>query len=169
MNWHRLSSEEIFEFLDTRPHGLSAADAEAKQMQYGPNELQEGKKKSITGMFLVQFKVVMILILLAAAIISVILGDLTDTVVILIIVLLNAIIGFLPGIPGRKSHAGFKTNGCYTSWEVLRDGNTVWLPANLLVPGDVVLLEAGNAVPADIRISESINLKIEDHSFPGSR
>ena len=89
MNWHRLSIPEVFELLGTGNKGLSTNAAEEKLLQVGPNELQEGKKKSIAGILLAQFKDVMIIILLAAAIISGIIGDLTDTIVIPIIVLLN--------------------------------------------------------------------------------
>ena len=94
MNWHRLSIPEIFELVGTSNKGLSTNAAEEKLLQVGPNELQEGKKKSIAGMLLAQFKDVMIIILLAAAIISGIIGDLTVTIVILVIVLLHAVIGF---------------------------------------------------------------------------
>ncbi|MBK7377217.1 MAG: cation-translocating P-type ATPase [Ferruginibacter sp.] len=166
MNWHRLSIEETFELLDTTPQGLAASDAEEKLLQYGPNELQEGKKKSIAGMLLAQFKDVMILILLAAAIISGIIGDLTDTIVILIIVLLNAVIGFFQEYRAEKAMQALKQMAV-TQARVLREGNSNWIPATALVPGDVVLLEAGNAVPADIRIVESVNLKIEEAALTG--
>ncbi len=166
MNWHRLSIEETFELLGTTPQGLAASDAEEKLIQYGPNELQEGKKKSIAGMLLAQFKDVMILILLAAAIISGIIGDLTDTIVILIIVLLNAVIGFFQEYRAEKAMQALKQMAV-TQARVLREGNSNWIPATALVPGDVVLLEAGNAVPADIRIVESVNLKIEEAALTG--
>lgn len=166
MNWHRLSIEETFELLGTTPQGLAASDAEEKLVQYGPNELQEGKKKSIAGMLLAQFRDVMILILLAAAIISGIIGDLTDTIVILIIVILNAVIGFFQEYRAEKAIQALKQMAV-TLARVLRAGNTNWLPATALVPGDVVLLEAGNAVPADIRIVESVNLKIEEAALTG--
>lgn len=166
MNWHRLSIEETFELLDTRQHGLSMTDAEEKLLQYGPNELQEGKKKSIAGMLLTQFKDVMILILLAAAIISGVIGDLTDTIVILIIVILNAIIGFFQEYRAEKAMQALKQMAV-TQARVLRDGNSAWLPATVLVPGDVVLLEAGNAVPADVRLVETVNLKIEEAALTG--
>ena len=166
MNWHRLSIEETFELLDTNPQGLSISDAEEKLLQYGPNELQEGKKKGVAGMLLGQFKDVMILILLAAAIISGIIGDLTDTIVILVIVVLNAVIGFFQEYRAEKAMQALKQMAV-TQARVLRDGKTNWLPATALVPGDVVILEAGNAVPADIRIVESVNLKIEEAALTG--
>jgi P-type Ca2+ transporter type 2C len=166
MNWHRLSIEETFELLDTGQQGLSTPDAEAKLLQYGPNELQESKKKSVAGMLLAQFKDVMIIILLVAAIISGIIGDVTDTIVILIIVLLNAILGFLQEYRAEKAMQALKQMAV-TQAKVLRDGSIAWLPATVLVPGDVITLEAGNAVPADVRIIESNNLKIEEAALTG--
>lgn len=166
MNWHRLSIEETLELLDTRQQGLSTPDAEAKLLKYGPNELQEGKKKSIAGMLLGQFKDVMILILMAAAIISGIIGDLTDTIVILIIVLLNAVIGFFQEYRAERAMQALKQMAV-TQARVLRDGISSWMPATVLVPGDVIILEAGNAVPADVRIIESVNLKIEEAALTG--
>ena len=166
MNWHRLSIEETFELLDTNPQGLSISDAEEKFMQYGSNELQEGKKKGVAGMLFDQFKDVMILILLAAAIISGIIGDLTDTIVILVIVVLNAVIGFFQEYRAEKAMQALKQMAV-TQARVLRGGQSNWLPATALVPGDVILLEAGNAVPADIRIVESVNLKIEEAALTG--
>ncbi len=166
MNWHRLSIPEVFELLGSKQQGLSTLTAEEKIRQLGPNELQEGKKKSIAGMLLAQFKDVMILILLAAAVISGIIGDLTDTIVILVIVLLNAVIGFFQEYRAEKAMQALKQMAV-TQARVFRDGSLAWLPATVLVPGDIVLLEAGNAVPADLRIIESVNLKIEEASLTG--
>ena len=166
MNWHKLSVPEVFEMLGTSQQGLSGMDAGEKLLKVGPNELEEGKKKSKVGMLLTQFKDVMILILLGAAVISGVIGDLTDTIVILIIVLLNAVIGFFQEYRAEKAMQALKQMAV-TQARVLRDGNITWLPATALVPGDIVLLEAGNAVPADIRIIESINLKIEEAALTG--
>ena len=166
MNWHRLSIQEIFEQLKSNQQGLSAAEAEARLLQYGPNELQEGKKKTVISIFFSQFKDVMILILLAAAVVSGFIGDATDTIVILIIVLLNAVIGFLQEYRAEKAMQALKQMAV-TQARVLRDGNSNWLPATKLVPGDMVMLEAGNAVPADVRIIESVNLRIEEAALTG--
>ena len=166
MNWHTQSIPAIFESLATSPQGLSSKTAEEKLQQFGPNELQEGKKRTIAGILLAQFKDVMILILLAAAIIAGIIGDLTDTIVILIIVLLNAVIGFIQEYRAEKSMQALKKMAV-TQCRVMRDGNSSSLSASLLVPGDVVLLEAGNSVPADLRIIESKNLKIEEAALTG--
>ena len=166
MNWHKLSIPEVFELLGTNHQGLTTLGAEEKLHQTGSNELEEGKKKSIAGMFLSQFKDVMILILLAAAIIAGIVGDITDTIVILIIVLLNAFLGFFQEYRAEKAMQALKQMSV-TQARVMRDGIITWLSATVLVPGDVVLLEAGNAVPADLRIFESKNLKIEEAALTG--
>lgn len=166
INWHKLNIEETFKELGTNPQGLSTIAAEEKLRQTGPNELEEGKKKSIALMLLAQFKDVMILILLAAAIIAGIVGDLTDTIVILIIVLLNAFLGFFQEYRAEKAMQALKQMAI-TQARVLRDKNITDLPATALVPGDVVMLEAGNAVPADLRIIESKNLKIEEAALTG--
>lgn len=165
-NWYKLSIREVFESLGTSPKGLTKAAADEKLTQFGPNELLEGKKKSIGGILLAQFKDLMILILLTAAIISGIIGDLTDTIVILVIVILNAVIGFTQEYRAEKAMQALKLMAI-TQARVLRDGRITRLPATELVQGDVVLLEAGQAVPADVRVIESINLKIEEASLTG--
>ena len=166
VNWHRLDIPGVFELLGTKQQGLSSAEADEKLLQFGPNALEEAKKKSIAGMLLTQFKDVMILILLGAAIISGIIGDLTDTIVILIIVVLNAIIGFFQEYRAEKAMQALKQMAV-TQARVIRDGNIASLPATSVVPGDIVLLEAGNAVPADTRIIESVNLKIDEAALTG--
>ncbi|HEU4556162.1 MAG TPA: cation-translocating P-type ATPase [Chitinophaga sp.] len=166
MNWHALSIKETLEMLGTSRQGLSAAAAAEKLQEAGLNEIQEGKKRSIAAMLLSQFKDVMILILLAAALISGFIGDLTDTIVILVIVVLNAIVGFIQEYRAEKAIQALKKMAV-TQARVLRDGNSTWLPATDLVPGDIVLLEAGNAVPADMRLIKSVNLRVEEAALTG--
>ena len=166
MNWYTLTVDKTFEALSTNSLGLSTPAAAEKLRQNGPNELQEGKKKSVLGIMMSQFKDVMILILLFAAVISGIVGDFTDTIVILIIILLNAVLGFVQEYRAEKAMQALKQMSV-TQAKVLRDGSITWLPATSLVPGDIVMLEAGNAVPADLRIIESKNLKIEEAALTG--
>ncbi len=166
MNWHRLSVREVFELLGTGRQGLSTTAAEEKLKESGPNELEESKKRSIVLMMLAQFKDLMILILIAAAVISGIIGELTDTIVILVIVVLNAVIGFFQEYRAEKAMQALKRLAV-TQARVVRDGNNLWLPATFLVPGDLVLLETGNAVPADLRIVESVHLKIDEAALTG--
>src|SRR5690242_4298994 len=166
MNWYRLSISKVFELLGSGPEGLSSAMAEERLLETGPNQLEEGKKKKISTILLAQFKDVMILILFAAAIISGFIGDLTDTIVILIIVVLNGIIGFIQEYRAEKAMLALKKMAIADA-KVLRDEKVSWLPSTSLVPGDVVILEAGNSVPADMRIIESFNLKIEEAALTG--
>ena len=166
MNWHRLGVEETFELLDTGKDGLSNTKVEANLLEFGINELQEGKRRSNLNLFIGQFKDLMILILLAAAIVSGFLGEATDAIVILVIVFLNAVIGFFQEFHAEKAIQALKKMA-ETKARVIREGKCKWLPARDLVPGDLVMLEAGNAVPADIRIIESVNLKIEEASLTG--
>ena len=166
MNWHRLSIEKTLDLLGTTIRGLSSEQAETLSIKYGPNELQEGKKRTIISMLLGQFKDVMIIILLAAAVISGFIGETTDTIVILVIVVLNAVVGFIQEYRAEKAMQLLKQMAV-TQAHVLRDGESVWLPSSQLVPGDIVLLETGNSVPADLRILQSINLKTEEASLTG--
>ncbi|MEJ7913157.1 MAG: cation-transporting P-type ATPase, partial [Chitinophagaceae bacterium] len=154
MNWEGRAIEETIESLQSSPQGLSTADAERRIEKYGMNLLEEGKKVSPLQMLLAQFKDVMILILLAAAIVSGIVGDITDSIVILVIVVLNACLGFVQEYRAEKAMKALKQMTVAQA-HVLRDGQPTLLPATSLVPGDIVLLEAGNAVPADVRIIES--------------
>jgi len=166
MNWYQLPIEEVVTQTQSTPSGLSAAEAEKRLQQFGPNELVEARKKSRVMIFLLQFKDLMILILLAAAIISGLIGDLTDAIVILVIVILNAIIGFIQEYRAEKAMQALKQMAVVQA-SVMRDGHLTTVPATALVPGDSIVLEAGNAVPADVRIVESNSLKIEEAALTG--
>jgi Ca2+-transporting ATPase len=166
LKWHKLSADDAIKETGSSPKGLSTSEAERKLREFGPNELQETKRKSITAILISQFKDLMILILLGAAIISGIVGDLTDMIIILIIVILNAIIGFFQEYRAEKAMQALKQMAIAKT-NVLRDEKINSLPANELVPGDIISLEAGNVIPADIRIIESVNLKIEEAALTG--
>ncbi len=166
MNWHLLPISEALQLTGSNPKGLTTSEAQERLTKYGPNILQEKKKKPAWLMLLAQFKDVMILMLIAAAIISGLVGELSDTVVILIIVLLNAVVGFVQEYRAEKAMEALKKMSAPTA-AVLRNGATVQIPASELVPGDVVALEAGAMVPADLRLLESFSLKIEEASLTG--
>jgi len=166
MNHHQLPVSETYTLLNTTKQGLTAEEAEERQKQHGKNELTEKKKISIFVLFLKQFKDVMIFILLLAAVISFSVGHIKDAVVILIIVLLNALIGFVQEYRAEKAMEALKKMSALNA-TVRRAGNIVQLPASRLVPGDIVILEAGMSVPADIRLSETHSLKIEEASLTG--
>lgn len=166
MQWHQLSIPNVLKILESHHEGLSAAEAVERLKKIGANELQEGKKKSIVKMLLSQFKDIMILILLVAAVISGFLGDITDTIVIIVIVFLNAILGFYQEYRADKAMQALKKMSV-TQAKVLRNKQMMTLPATQLVPGDVILLETGNAVPADVRLMESIHLKTAEAALTG--
>jgi Ca2+-transporting ATPase len=166
VHWHTLSVQESFDLLKTDQQGLSAIDAKAKLEEIGPNELKEAKRKSIIHILLSQLKDVMILILLAAAFISGIVGELVDAIAIIFILIINTLIGFLQEYHAEKEMQALKQMAI-TQTKVLRDGNITQISSAELVPGDSISLEAGNAVPADVRIIESHNLKIDEASLTG--
>jgi P-type Ca2+ transporter type 2C len=166
LNWHLLPISEALQLTGSNPKGLTVSEAQERLVKYGPNVLQEKKKKPAWLMLLAQFKDVMILMLIAAATISGLVGELSDTVVILIIVLLNAVVGFIQEYRAEKAMEALKKMSAPTA-VVLRSGATVQIPAAALVPGDIVALEAGAMVPADLRLLESFSLKIEEASLTG--
>lgn len=166
MNWHLTSIEETLQVTDSKPAGLTADEASERLAKHGPNILREKKKKPAWLMLLSQFKDVMILMLIAAAIISGLVGELSDTVVILIIVLLNAVVGFIQEYRAEKAMEALKKMSA-PSASVRRSSATMLIPAAELVPGDIVALEAGAMVPADLRLLESFSLKIEEASLTG--
>lgn len=166
MNHHILSIHETQQLLNTSKNGLNQSVAEERLLENGRNELVEKKKKPTWLIFFNQFKDVMILILLTAAVISIAIGHLKDAVVILIIVLLNAIIGFIQEYRAEKAMAALKKMSASNSL-VRRNGSIIEIASSELVLGDIVILEAGNIVPADIRLSETHSLKIEESSLTG--
>ncbi len=166
MHWYRMEAENVAEALKTSSRGLSNEEARNRLREYGPNELIEKKKKTPFMMFIDQFRDFMILVLIAAAVISGFVGEATDTVVIIVIVILNAVIGFIQEYRAEKAMAALKKMAAPVA-TVVRDGQTVDLPASELVPGDVVILEAGKIVPADMRLIEAVQLKVEEAALTG--
>lgn len=166
MNWHTKGVDKVYEEVASSAKGLTTKMAEERLAKDGLNELQEGKQKSIWMIFFAQFKDIMILILLSAALISGLMGGLKDTIVILVIVLFNAAIGFYQEYRAEKAMLALKQLSVVKA-KVIRDGKTGPLDAPNLVVGDIVVLETGDAIPADLRIIESINLKIEEAALTG--
>ncbi|HNR08905.1 MAG TPA: cation-translocating P-type ATPase [Saprospiraceae bacterium] len=166
MNFHLKSIEDCLDHFQSGPQGLSAEEAALRLKEFGPNRLVETKKKPAWLLFLRQFMDFMILVLILAAGISAFLGDLIDTIIILVIVLLNAIVGFVQEYRAEKAIDALKKMATIQA-QVLRDGAPVKISSEGLVPGDIVLLQAGNAVPADLRLIESHSLKINESALTG--
>ncbi|OGW19528.1 MAG: calcium-translocating P-type ATPase, PMCA-type [Nitrospirae bacterium GWC2_46_6] len=163
---HRKNIDEAVTALKSSLSGLSSEEASRRLEQYGPNELKEKKKKTMFMMLLDQFKDFMILVLIAAAVISGIVGEASDTIAIIIIVVLNAVIGFVQEYRAEKAMEALKKMAA-PSAVVMRDAMPSTVPASNIVPGDIVVLEAGNIVPADLRIIESAMLKTEEAALTG--
>ncbi len=159
--------EQVVERLQSDlQSGLSGAEAGKRQIQFGPNSLQEKKKQSVFLKILNQFKDVMVLILIIASLVSGFLGEWLDAVVILAIVLINAALGLVQEGRAEKAIEALQKMTAPQA-RVIRDGHQQIIEAAALVPGDIVLLEAGDIVPADIRLVESFALKAEEASLTG--
>ncbi len=166
MHWHQNEISDVVDSLGTSLGGLSSQEARRRLDEYGPNELKEKKKRTPLAMFLDQFKDFMIIILIIAAAISGVIGEPTDTIAIAVIVILNAIIGFVQEYRAEKAMAALKKMAA-PSTVVIRNGKPSTIQATELVPGDVLLLEAGNVVPADVRLIEAAQLKVEEAALTG--
>jgi Ca2+-transporting ATPase len=166
MEFHSTSNEEVAAELQTSADGLTSHQAEERLREYGSNEITAKKKKTWWGILLSQFTDFMILILIAAAVISGVIGDSTDMIVIFAIVLLNAVVGFIQEWRAEKAIEALQQMAASKA-HVMRDKKSIEIEAAKLVPGDVVLLEAGNVIPADIRFAESHSLKVDESSLTG--
>jgi Ca2+-transporting ATPase len=166
MNWHLLPLSEITQLLNTTPSGIDDITASERLCEHGKNQIEDKKKKTILQMVLSQLSDFMILILIAAAIISGIIGDLTDTIIILAIIIINAAVGFIQEYRAEKAMEALK-NMAANHARILREGKMIDLPASNIVPGDVVVLEAGNVIPADIRFFETHQIKVDESALTG--
>ncbi len=172
MNWFNKGINEVEEELQTNvKEGLTEEQVKERYQKYGMNELKQKKKKSLFVKFLEQFKDFMIIVLIIAAIISGAVGiaegeGITDTIIILIVVVLNAIIGVVQESKAEKSLEALQKLSAHAS-KVLRNGKVTVVQSRELVPGDVVVLDTGDYVPADLRIVESVNMKSQESSLTG--
>ena len=166
MNWHLLPLSEITQLLNTTPSGIDDITASERLCEHGKNQIEDKKKKTIVQMVLSQLSDFMILILIAAAIISGIIGDLTDTIIILAIIIINAVVGFIQEYRAEKAMEALK-NMAANHARILREGKTIDLPASDIVPGDVIVLEAGNVIPADVRFFETHQIKVDESALTG--
>ncbi|MGE5586770.1 MAG: cation-translocating P-type ATPase [Clostridia bacterium] len=164
---HAMTAADVAALLGTDlATGLSSDEAKTRLERFGPNELREKPGPSVLEMFLAQFKEPLVLVLIAAAAVSVALREVTEGVVIMAIVVLNAVLGVTQESRAEKALAALKKLAA-PSARVRRGGTTVTVPARELVPGDVVLIEAGDHIPADMRVVEAIALKVEEAALTG--
>ncbi|NLG36592.1 MAG: cation-translocating P-type ATPase [Clostridiales bacterium] len=164
--WHTLTQHETLGRLKSREEGLTKDEANRRKEQYGPNELEEVRRKSVVRLFFEQFANVMIWVLLAAALISGMLSEWVDTAIILAVVLINALLGTIQESRAEAALDSLKKMAAPMA-RVVRDGAAERIPAGELVPGDVVHIEAGDFVPADLRLLMSASLRVEESTLTG--
>jgi P-type Ca2+ transporter type 2C len=166
-HWHQRDAHELAREHGVDPAlGLDEAEAAVRALRHGPNEIAGAEQRSPAALLLDQFKDFMILVLLGAAVVSGLIGDLVDTIAIVVIVLLNALIGFVQAWRADRALAALQQLAAARA-TVLRGGQRQVLPATRLVPGDIVLLEAGNQIPADLRLIEIAQLRIDESALTG--
>ena len=163
---YQKSKEQLFEELNSTTNGLTDAQAKENTEKYGRNELLEEKPKSAFMIFLEQFKDFLVIILICAAIVSAVLGDIESTVVILAVITLNAVLGTVQTINAAKSLSSLKKLSAPTA-KVMRNGSTIVIPSEEVTIGDVVVLEAGDFICADGRILENASLKVNESALTG--
>src|SRR5574344_503401 len=171
-NWYNKSKEQIEKDLITnKKNKLSSEQLKTKKKKYGLNELKAKKKKSIFIKFLEQFKDFMIIVLIIAAVISGIIGQINgegfaDTIIIMIVIIANAIIGVAQESKAEKSLEALQKLSSHTA-KVIRNGKQIILPSRELVVGDIVVLETGDYIPADLRLIEAVSIKKQESALTG--
>lgn len=163
---YQQTAQELLQQFNSRQTGLTNEEAEALRRQYGPNQLTEEKPKPLLFVFLEQFKDLLVLILIVAAIISWFSGNAESTFVIFAVIILNALLGTIQYQKAKKSLDSLKSLSMPHA-RILRDGNRVDVPAADIVPGDILLLEAGDVAGADGRILQNFSLQVNESSLTG--
>jgi Ca2+-transporting ATPase len=164
--WHTLSIDETFGRLSGSRQGLTGEEAGRRLLTHGPNELQAVTRESAWRTLLAQFENVLILILLAGTVVSGFLGHTLEAVVITVIVLFAVLLGFIQEYRASRALEALKRMAAPVA-RVLRDGEEAVVPARELVPGDVIVLRAGDRVPADTRVTQAINLAVDEAALTG--
>ena len=164
--WYMTGIKEIMHALSVEKQGLDETEAKNRLEKYGPNRLEEKKKATALSLFLNQFKSILIAILLIATIVSVLLGEVLDATVIFVIVIINAILGFIQERKAEKALESLKKMSAPIA-KVLRNNERRIIPASDLVPGDIIFLEVGDKVPADCCLIDEMNLKTNESVLTG--
>ncbi|HEX3013715.1 MAG TPA: calcium-transporting P-type ATPase, PMR1-type [Methanobacterium sp.] len=167
MKWQNLSVDETLKTLQSDANkGLRDAEAKKRNLKFGLNELVEKEKPGPIRLFLGQFKEILIVILIFAAIAAYYVGDTIDAIVILIVVVINAVVGFIQEYRAEKAME--KLKGLISNEAVvIRDGKKQKIPAKNLTPGDIVVIEEGDNIPADLRLIKSFDLRVDESSLTG--
>lgn len=166
--WHSLETKQVLKELDSNLHeGLAQDTAKKRIEQYGLNELRKEEGVSPLTLFINQFKNMLIIILLIATVLSAVVGELVDALLILVIVVFCAILGFVQEYRAERALEALKKMLSPTI-TVLRGGKEEEILSKELVPGDILLLEAGDKVPADARLIENYSLRCDESPLPGN-
>ena len=164
--YYRATVQEVMKKLDVTDHGLTDFEVRYRQKKYGYNELKEGKQKNIAQVFLEQLQDFLVLILIVAVIISIFLGDVESSIVILVVIILNAILGTVQHVRAEKSLDSLKELAAPIS-KVKRNGEVIEIASRDVIVGDLLILEAGDFIRADGRVIESKSLQINESSLTG--
>ncbi|MBI5841963.1 MAG: cation-translocating P-type ATPase [Chloroflexi bacterium] len=164
--WHALKAEEVLKHLEVKEQGLTTEEAERRLAHYGQNQLLEATRPGFLQMLWEQLNNFVVILLIAASVVSALLGDYVEAAAIMAIVVLNAVLGIVQEQRAEEALAALKKLAAPDA-HVLRDGHRQSVPSYNLVPGDIVFLEAGNFIPADIRLLEAVNLRVEEASLTG--
>ncbi|MCP0886605.1 cation-translocating P-type ATPase [Ligilactobacillus sp. WILCCON 0076] len=164
--YHQLSVEETLHDFKTQPTGLSINEVDERLQKYGPNLLSEQKKSSLLQKFIAQFKDLMIVILMVAALIAAFAGDLSDAIIIFLVIILNAVFGVFQEAKAENAIDALKEMTTPSS-RVIRSNTIQTVKSSDLVPGDIILLEAGDIIPADVRFIKAASLKVEEAALTG--
>ncbi|RJW45916.1 cation-translocating P-type ATPase [Clostridiales bacterium TF09-2AC] len=164
--WYQQTKEELLEHFHVTEHGLSGEEAGKRLAEKGENVLKEGKRKSTLQVFFEQFCDLLVVILIIAALISMVSGNVESTIVIIAVIVLNAILGTVQHAKAEKSLDSLKSLSS-PSAKVMRDGHKIEVPSAQVVPGDILYLEAGDLVVADGRILENYSLQVNESSLTG--
>jgi Ca2+-transporting ATPase len=165
--WFLKSIEETLKDFNVAPAtGLSEEEAQKRLQKYGPNELQEQKGKTIPQLFAEQLKDTLIYVLLGASVITLFMGEYIDTIIILLVVIVNAVLGVAQQVKAGKAIEALRKMASPRAL-VRRDGEVKEIESKKVVPGDILILDAGRFVAADLRLIESVNLKIEESTLTG--
>ena len=164
--WYQKTNAEVLEQLGVTTDGLSSEQAEERLKRDGKNVLAEGKKKSVFQVFLSQFADLLVLILIAAAIISMFSGNIESTIVIFAVIIMNAILGTAQHVKAEKSLDSLKSLSS-PSAKVIRDGMKIEIDSENVITGDIIILEAGDLIVADGRILHNYSLQVNESSLTG--
>ena len=165
-DYYNYEKEKILNEFETQKNGISSKEAVKRLEKYGKNEIQEGEKKSVLKIFLEQYTDFLVIILIAAAVISAFLGDIESSAVIFVVITMNAILGTVQQIKADKSLESLKALSSPIA-KVIRDGEKISIDSKDVVPGDIVIAEAGDYICADGRILENYNIKVDESSLTG--